>query len=67
MQDGSRISGAPLRAAPHPGHERSAPSIPWASELAVKAQAFGDLVCVSDGAGEITYRALADHAAGLAK
>ena len=41
--------------------------IPWARELEVKAQAFGDLVCVSDGAGEITYRALADHAAGLAK
>jgi acyl-CoA synthetase (AMP-forming)/AMP-acid ligase II len=41
--------------------------IPWASELAVKAQIFGDFTCVDDGAGELTYRGLADRAGALAK
>jgi hypothetical protein len=31
-------------------------TVPWARELEVKAQAFGDLVCVNDGAGELSYR-----------
>ena len=42
-------------------------TIPWAGELAVKAQIFGDLVCVDDGAGELSYRSLAAYAAALAK
>jgi acyl-CoA synthetase (AMP-forming)/AMP-acid ligase II len=41
--------------------------VPWARELAVKAQIFGDRVCVDDGAGELTFRGLADHAGALAK
>jgi acyl-CoA synthetase (AMP-forming)/AMP-acid ligase II len=52
-----------------PSHNSSdiAAPIPWASELAVKTQIFGDLVCVNDGTGELTYRALAAYAGALAK
>jgi acyl-CoA synthetase (AMP-forming)/AMP-acid ligase II len=45
----------------------AAAPIPWASELAVTAQIFGDLVCVNDSAGELTFRGLAVHAGVLAK
>lgn len=41
-------------------------TIPWARELEVKAKAFGDLPCVNDGAGELSYRELAALAGGLA-
>ena len=41
-------------------------TIPWARELATTAQAFGDLVCVHDGIGTLTFRDLAARAAGLA-
>src|ERR1700719_211696 len=45
----------------------AAAPVPWAGELAVKAQIFGGLVCVDDGAGELSYRGLAAYAAALAK
>ena len=31
-------------------------TIPWARELATTAQAFGDLVCVHDGIGTLTFQ-----------
>ncbi|HLJ62776.1 MAG TPA: class I adenylate-forming enzyme family protein [Stellaceae bacterium] len=40
--------------------------IPWSSALKTQADQFGDLVCVSDGVRDLTYRELAGRAAGLA-
>jgi acyl-CoA synthetase (AMP-forming)/AMP-acid ligase II len=42
------------------------PTIAWAGELDVLARSFGDRICVSDGARELTYRELAGYAGGLA-
>jgi acyl-CoA synthetase (AMP-forming)/AMP-acid ligase II len=41
--------------------------IPWASELAVAAHAFGERPCVLDRRGTLTYRELAGFAGALAR
>ncbi len=42
-------------------------SIPWARDLGSSVDAFGELPAISDGAAEITYRALGERAARLAE
>ena len=66
MNESARGTGSVPNLFSQTGEGVGAP-IPWASELAVKVQIFDDLVCVDDGAGELTYRGLAAHAAALAK
>ena len=40
--------------------------IPWSHDLKSVTDAYADLVCVSDGTKELTYRGLAERAAALA-